>query len=356
MTGRSDQRGMPPSVIPNRSPRASRRLRRVLAAVLALLVCLGGVFYWRPLWVVDEATNALLCLAGFRSEKVQLGPYRIHYLAGGPPHVGRLRSRGSATERSGPQGGEGRPLVLVHGLGGKAQNWALMMPSLRRHGYRIYAIDLLGFGQSDRPDVDYSIALQAEVLLQFYESQHLTRADLAGWSMGGWVALKFALAHPDRVRRVVVYDSAGIYFTPRFDPALFHPTTVEETQQFLALLTPQASRIPRFVARDLIREARPTAWVVDRSMKSMQTGADLLDGKLQTLQVPVLVVWGKQDVLVPLFCGEEMRREISQSSLAIFDGCGHLAPAECSGRVLRETLRFLEAEPPLPPFTREFRQ
>jgi len=88
----------------------------------------------------------------------------------------------------------------------------------------------------------------------------------------------------------------------------------------------------------------------------MQTRADLLDGKLQTLQVPVLVVWGKQDVLVPLFCGEEMRREISQSSLAIFDGCGHLAPAECSGRVLRETLRFLEAEPPLPPVTREFPQ
>ena len=356
MTGRSDQRGMLPSPIPNRSARTTRRLRRVLTAVLVLLVCLGGAFYWRPLWVIDEATNALLRLAGFKSENVQLGPYRIHYLAGGPPPVGCLRSGGSATERSEPQGGEGRPLVLVHGLGGKAQNFAPMMPSLSRHGYRVYALDLLGFGRSDRPDVDYSIALQADVLLQFFESQHLTRADLAGWSMGGWVVLKFALAHPNRVRRVVVYDSAGIYFKPRFDPALFHPTTVEETQQFLALLTPQASRIPRFVARDLIREAHPTAWVVDRSMKSMQAGADLLDGKLQTLQVPVLIVWGKQDVLLPLFCGEEMRREMAQSSLAIFDGCGHLAPAECSGRILPETLHFLEAEPPLPPFTREFSQ
>ena len=356
MTGRSDQRGMLPSPIPNRSARTTRRLRRVLTAVLVLLVCLGGAFYWRPLWVIDEATNALLRLAGFKSENVQLGPYRIHYLAGGPPPVGCLRSGGSATERSEPQGGEGRPLVLVHGLGGKAQNWAPMMPSLSRHGYRVYALDLLGFGRSDRPDVDYSIPLQVDVLFRFFESQHLTRADLAGWSMGGWVVLKFALAHPNRVRRVVVYDSAGIYFKPRFDPALFHPTTVEETQQFLALLTPQASRIPRFVARDLIREAHPTAWVVDRSMKSMQAGADLLDGKLQTLQVPVLIVWGKQDVLLPLFCGEEMRREMAQSSLAIFDGCGHLAPAECSGRILPETLHFLEAEPPLPPFTREFSQ
>jgi pimeloyl-ACP methyl ester carboxylesterase len=325
---------MPLSLGPSPPARSRLWLRRLLAAVLALLVCLGGVFYWRPLWVVDEATRALLRLAGFTSENVQLGPYRIHYLAGGA----------------------GKPLVLVHGLGGKAEDWAPMMLFFIRHGYRVYALDLLGYGRSDRPDVDYSIALQAGVLHQFFESQHLRRADLGGWSMGGWVVLKFALAHPERVRRVVVYDSAGTYFKPSFEPALFHPATVEQVQQLLALLTPQASRIPRFVARDLIREVRPTAWVVDRSMKSMQAGADLLNGKLQSVQAPVLIVWGKQDILVPLSCGEEMRREMPQSSLAIFDGCGHLAPAECSDRVQAETLYFLEAEPPLPPFTREFPQ
>jgi pimeloyl-ACP methyl ester carboxylesterase len=324
--------------------------------VLALLVVLGGVFYWRPLWVIDEATHTLLHLAGFKSEIVQLGPYHIHYLVGGPASAGGLRSRVSATEPSGLQGGAGRPVILVHGLGGKAENWAALMPAFSRHGYRVYAPDLLGFGRSDRPDVDYSIALQTNVLLQFFDSQRLTQVDLVGWSMGGWVVLKFALAHPERVRRVVVYDSAGIYFKPRFDPALFHPATVEQAQQFLALLTPQASRIPRFVARDLIREARPTAWVVDRSMQSMQAGGDLLDGKLQSLKVPVLIVWGKQDVLVPVFCGEEMRHEMSQSSLAIFDGCGHLAPAECRNPIVAETLRFLEAEPPLAPSTREFPQ
>jgi pimeloyl-ACP methyl ester carboxylesterase len=336
---------MPSSLSPSRPVRRRRWSRRVLMAVLVLLVCLGGVFYWRPLWVIDELTRAWLRVAGVRSEYIQLGPYRIHYLVGGAPSVG-----------SGPQGTRGKPLVLVHGLGGKSENWASLMPAFIRHGHRVYALDLLGFGQSDRPNVDYSIALQADILLQFFESQNLTRADLGGWSMGGWVALKFALAHPERVRRVVVYDSAGIYFKPRFDAALFHPATVEQAQQFLALLTPQASRIPRFVVRDLIREARPTAWVVDRSMKSMQAGTDLLNGQLQSLQAPVLIVWGKQDVLLPLCCGEELRGEMPQSSLAIFDGCGHLAPAECSNRIQSETLRFLEAEPPLPPYTREFPQ
>ncbi len=79
---------------------------------------------------------------------------------------------------------------------------------------------------------------------------------------------------PERVRSVFVADSAGMYFKLPFDPALFHPTAVEEAEQFLAWLTPQGGRIPRFVARDMIREMRPTAWVVDRSVKSMLKGSD----------------------------------------------------------------------------------
>jgi pimeloyl-ACP methyl ester carboxylesterase len=317
---------------PARPRRRGRWLRRTLTLILVFLVVLGGVFYWRPFWVVDRVTNAGLRLAGVKSDYVRLGSYRIHYLAGG----------------------DGRPLVLVHGLGGKSQDWAPMIPSLMRRGYRVYALDLLGFGESDRPDVDYSIALQDQILQQFFESQRLTRADLGGWSMGGWVALRFALGHPERVRRVFVDDSAGIYFKLAWDPALFHPTTVEKAEEFLGWLTPQAARIPRFFARDMIREMRSSAWVVDRAMKSMQAGADLLDGKLQPIQAPVLIVWGKQDILIPLACGEEMHREMPQSSLKIFDGCGHLAPVECVSRILPETIRFLEAEPPLPPGAREF--
>ncbi|HEV3276570.1 MAG TPA: alpha/beta hydrolase [Terriglobia bacterium] len=309
-----------------------RRLRRALALVFAVAACLGAIFFWRPFWIMDQVTRGSLRLDGVRSDYVQLGSYRIHYLAGG----------------------EGRPLVLVHGLGGRAQDWALLMPALMRHDYRVYALDLLGFGQSQRPDVDYSIALQSEVLNQFFDSQHLSRADLGGWSMGGWVALKFTLAHPERVRRLVLFDSAGVDFKPAFDFTLFHPATVEQAEEFLTWLTPQSSRIPRFIARDMIREMQPTGWVVDRARKSMVSGADLLNGRLGSIQAPVLIVWGKQDVLIPLFCADEMHREMPQSSLAIFDGCGHLAPVECGGRIVPETLRFLEAEPPLPPSAREF--
>jgi pimeloyl-ACP methyl ester carboxylesterase len=288
-----------------------------MVSVLVLLA--GGTFYWRPWWIINESLRVWLRWAGFRSEYVQLGSYRIHSFAGG----------------------RGKPLVLLHGLGARGESWAEVMPALARQGYRVYAIDLLGFGRSDSPDVDYSIALQADILRQFLDSQNLACADVGGWSMGGWVALKFALVHPERVRRIFVVDSAGLTFKLSFDPALFEPATVEQAQQLLLLLTPQATRIPRFMARDLVRQMRPTRRVVQRALKSMMAGSDLLDGKLHAIRAPALIVWGKQDALIPLVCGEEMQREMPQSRLATFDGCGHMMPVECSDRLVGETVRFL---------------
>ena len=313
-------------------PEKVRRWRRyALAAAAVLAVCAGGVAYWRPWWLVDQTIRAWLRWAGFRSRYLRLDSCRVHYYVGG----------------------RGKPLVLVHGLGAKAETWAKVMIALMRRGYQVYAIDLPGFGRSDRPDVDYSIAFQAETLKQFFDSQNLVRVDLGGWSMGGWVALKFTLSHPERVRRVFVVDSAGLIFKPAFDLALFQPATVDQAQQLLRLLTPQAARIPRFVARDLVRQMSPTNWVVERALSSMLAGSDLLDGKLSAIQIPALFVWGKQDALIPLRCGEEMHCQMPQSQLVIIDGCGHMIPAESSGRLVTETLHFLEAEPPLPASVRE---
>jgi pimeloyl-ACP methyl ester carboxylesterase len=289
------------------------------------------MFYGRPWWMIGECARAWLKLAGVRSECVQLGPYRLHYYVGG----------------------QGPPLLLLHGLGARAENWSSLMVACTRHGHQVYALDLLGFGRSDRPDVDYSIALQTQVLEQFLDSRRLERADLGGWSMGGWVALKFALDHPQRVRRIFVIDSAGLTFSPAFEPAIFAPASVDEAQQLLRLITPRAAFVPRFVARDFAREMRRQWPVVHRAMESMTAGSDLLDGKLSAISRPTLIVWGKLDALIPLGCGEEMHREMPQSRLVIFDGAGHMLPTENSGRLAREALGFLEAEPPLPPGVRE---
>jgi pimeloyl-ACP methyl ester carboxylesterase len=96
------------------------------------------------------------------------------------------------------------------------------------------------------------------------------------------------------------------------------------------------------MVRALMRRLGAEAWVIRRALGTMIAGGDLLDGKLGAISAPTLIVWGKEDALIPLRCGLEMRREIPQSRLLIFDGCGHMLPIESSARLASETLRFLD--------------
>ena len=299
--------------------------RQAALLLLALVVLLVAVFLWRPASALESIATAALRLRGFESRYTRLGPYRIHYFAGGA----------------------GEPLVLVHGLGSSALDFAFLMPSLAK-GHRVFALDLLGYGASDRPDVDYSVTLQTGILRQFLNGQGLARVDLAGLSMGGWIALDFASQSPDRVRRLVLLDSAGMNFTPTFDLGLLSPHTMADMERLERLLTPHPVRAPELIMRDFLRQLRAEDWVIQRTVANMKTGREFMDGKLGKVTMPVLLVWGKQDVLTPLLVAEAMRREMPQSVLAVLDGCGHIAPLECHDRVLREMQRFLSADPPLP--------
>lgn len=299
--------------------------KTLLVAGIALVV-LGVMIYRRPTLAVYEVNRFQSWRAGLEQHDVKLGSYRIHYLV---------------------STGGSRPLVLVHGLQGRGEDWLQLIPLLNRGGYKIYALDLLGFGRSDRPDVEYSIAQQVDILRQFMDSQHLQQADVAGWSMGGWVSLKFAAEHPERVRRLVLMDSAGLKFDAVNAPAL-RPKTEGDLAHMMAILTPHPQAIPGFFARDLLRNFAREDWITDRALKSMYAGKDLMDGKMQTVTIPVLIVWGKQDVLTPATIGEQMHQAMPQSLLTLMDGCGHLAPIECKGRVAESVEKFLKADPPLP--------
>ena len=311
--------------IPQPASARTRWLRRGLLLLAALVVLLVAFFVWRPGSALTAIATARLQLSGVESRYVQLGPYRIHCFVGGT----------------------GEPLVLVHGLGGRALDFAPLMLALVRE-HRVIALDLLGYGRSDRPDVNYSVTLETGILRQFLESQGLTRFDLAGWSMGGWVSLNFASQYPDHVRRLILLDSAGMKFTPSFDLRLLSPHTVAEMHGLEKLMTPHSERTPAFITRDFLHQLRAEDWVIQRTVANMITMREVMDGKLSGVTMPVLMVWGKQDIMTPPSIAEEMRREMPQSVLAVLDDCGHLAPIECHDRVLVEIERFLAANPPLP--------
>src|SRR5215470_2698412 len=132
----------PPPVIA-RPRRASRRRVIVLGLVLLLLAVTGHIWF-RPLSVMRSAGRFALWTGGIHGHYAQVGPYRVHYY----------------------EGGEGPPLVFVHGLGAESLNWVPAMLGFRHHVH-VYAIDLLGHGQSERPDIAYSITQQSEMLHKF---------------------------------------------------------------------------------------------------------------------------------------------------------------------------------------------
>jgi len=309
-----------------------RALLAVLTVVAMLAVVAGGTFYWQPLRVNDEVIRFHLWRQHVKSEYVQVDGYRIHYFEA-EPKPGLRKSEGD------------KALVLVHGLGSRGEDWSPMIPTLAAQGFHVYVPDLLGYGRSPQPDVDYSIPLQEKTVVDFMHALGLRHADVGGWSMGGWVALKMTVDHPEMVDRLVVYDAAGVYFPPTFEASLFVPRDAAALARLQAMLTPAPKPLPGFVERAAIRKLTRNGWVIERGVESMESGKDLLDFQLPRIQQPVLIVWGTEDRLIPLTVGEEMQQKIAGSSLLVVDGCGHLAPGECSKPVLKGTVEFLKAEP-----------
>jgi len=167
--------------------------------------------------------------------------------------------------------------------------------------------------------------------------------------MGGWVAARLTLDHPELVDRLVLYDSAGIYFPATFEASLFTPSDTSGLFHLTQMLEPNPQQLPPFIARAALTRLQRNGWIIRRSVQSMTNGHDLLDFRLPQLRTPTLLVWGSKDVLIPVAVAETMHRLIPNSSLDVIDGCGHLAPRECYNSALKATVDFLGPQQPPPP-------
>ena len=292
---------------------------------MLLFVLLGtvGLSFWlRPVSVFRVFNEAQMYLIGARNHTATVDGFRIHYYTLGPEN--------------------GRPVVLVHGLGGRAEDWEKLAPYLRKAGYRVYLPDLPGFGQSEKPaNFSYSVTDQAKVVVGFFDAVGLKQVDLGGWSMGGWIVQLVAVKNPERISRLMLFDSAGLYVRPEWDTKLFTPISPAEVEKLDKLLMPHPPHLPEFVSRDILRVSEEHAWVIHRSLDAMLAGRETTDALLPQLKMRVLIVWGDVDQITPLSEGEKMHKLIPQSQMDVVAGCGHLAPNECAGAIGPEVVRFL---------------
>ena len=253
--------------------------------------------------------------------------------------------------------GEGPAVVLLHGFASSLETWDLLVPKLRgRH--RVIAVDLKGFGWTDRPAGDYSPQAQAAMVFGLLDQRGVKTAAVVGHSYGASVALTMALADPDRVTRLVLYD-AWVYDEqlPTFflwararalGEALFALFYEERPEEKLQLAFYDPSRIPEKLVEDVARAftrpgTRAAALAAVRGMRY----ADL-QPRYRTVAKPVLLLWGREDTVAPVVIGERLARDLPQSRLVVYPRCGHLPMLEAAAASNAEAVRFLAEEPAAP--------
>jgi pimeloyl-ACP methyl ester carboxylesterase len=298
-------------------------IKRLLWVAGGLVVVAGIGFWLRPVSYFNEANYLRESITGVESRSLQIAGHRVHYLVEGPAG--------------------GPAVVLVHGLGGSAEEQSNLSHVFVNAGFRVYRPDLLGYGRSEKPaDFSYSVRDQADLVAAFMDTLELKQVSLGGTSMGAWIVQLVAARQPERVRRLMLFDAVGLHEAPSWDTRLFTPTTPAEIDQLDALLMPHPPVVPGFVARDILRFSNQRAWIIHRAVDSMLSGQDTTDALLPQLKMPVLIVWGAEDRIAPLSQGERIHQLVPQSELAVFAGCGHLAQMQCTAQIGPKVVEFMK--------------
>jgi len=238
--------------------------------------------------------------------------------------------------------GDGPPVLLVHGLGAEADVWAYCLEPLSQ-SYRVLALDLLGFGRSSKPLINYRVETFVEVLDRFLHTLGIPQLSVVGNSMGGWISASFAVRWPERVTKLVLNDAVGIAAGAVEVPVDLRPTSLQSMREVLEFMFYDKNLVTDGLVEaayefHLERNDGPT---ISTMLEVTQKGIGFLDDHLSQLRTPTLLVWGDTDRVSPLSVAENFQRLIRCANLEIIPQCGHIPPLEKPQELVGQISRFL---------------
>jgi pimeloyl-ACP methyl ester carboxylesterase len=264
------------------------------------------------------------------------------------------------------EAGSGPTLVLLHGVGGSGRTWKHVIPGLAER-YHVIAPDLMGHGASERLRGDYSLGAHASTVRDLMVKLGHGRATIVGHSLGGGIAMVFSYQFPERCDRLVLVSSGGLGGEVSI---LLRLMSLPGSEFVVPLgtfpwLTYVASRAGGILGRLGLRlsPAADEIWQAYSSLGSaparrafLSTVREVIDFQGQRVsandrlylasKVPVLIVWGSRDSIIPAAHGREAHREILGSRLEVFDGVGHFPHSEEPERFVRLLGDFITATRP----------
>ena len=237
-------------------------------------------------------------------------------------------------------------VILLHGLGSSTVSWQLNIAALSAN-YRVIALDQIGFGKSDKPPLKYRVGTYVDFLDKFMSELKIEKAHLVGNSLGGWVAALTAIKYPNRVEKIVLADAAGL--KPReVDLKQIYAlnySTRDEVRQLLKLVffNQAVFGSELFVDQSMnVRVQAGDGYTINSLIESIKREEDFLNNRLSEIKKPTLIIWGKQDGLLPVADAEIFNKGITGSELAIFDQCGHVPQVEKATDFNKKVLEFLQ--------------
>jgi pimeloyl-ACP methyl ester carboxylesterase len=230
--------------------------------------------------------------------------------------------------------GTGQPLILLHGLTGDWTRWGTTIDLLAKN-HRVIALDQLGFGESDKPDIAYSERLLSQSLAQFMKDKHISRATIVGHSMGAGVAYGFAVDHPDMVEKLILVDGGPLRCTElskrdsRFVLSYNKAITRASVRQELEEMFFDKTKITAKMLDDRYRTEMESKLATASLVDAFITGRGCLtNGQIAALETPTLIIWGRHDGRESIEFAKRLREDVGNSELQILEESGHFPPLE----------------------------
>jgi len=236
-------------------------------------------------------------------------------------------------------------LVLVHGLGASAERWEHVIP-LFADNFRIIVPDLIGFGLSDKPQVDYTPEFFSEFLEKFFVASGTKRPYLVGSSLGGQISVEYTVSHPNNVEKLILVSPAGVMkqSTPALDAyilAALYPNEHSAKNAF-ELMEGSGDNIDQKIINGFIERMRlPNAKLAFMSTVLGLKNSELITSKLSSISVPTLIIWGSRDPVIPINHADSFVSAIQDCQFFRMDGCGHTPYVQDPCTFASKVLEFL---------------
>lgn len=247
------------------------------------------------------------------------------------------------------QGQGAPPILLLHGFDSSVLEFRRLLPLLAQRT-QVWAVDLLGFGFTERPSVEITAAAIREHLYAFWQAKIQEPIILVGASMGGAAAIDFALAFPEAVQKLVLIDSAGYQGGPALGKLLIQPLGYWATERFLRKpgvrqkISEQAYFDPQLASLDAQRCAALhldcVKWSEALISFTRSGGYPSMRSRLALIRVPTLILWGRSDRILGTKDAERFHQAIPHSQLLWIPECGHVPHLEKPDAMAEAILQF----------------